>query len=199
LRPVGRDSADRLEQEQRTMAASGAAAASGETAAAPAKKGKSKLLLLGGAGLLLLLGGGGAAAYLTGLLGDEAAAPADARHEAAPADGHGPAGEGQPGAAVAFVDMPDLIVNLQSDAPRLRYLKLRLSLEVADPPTAELVKQLMPRVMDSFQLYLRALSLSDVQGAVGMQRLKEELTARVNLAVEPASVNAVLLKEMLVQ
>ena len=37
---------------------------------------------------------------------------------------------------VAFVDMPDLIVNLQSNSPRLRYLKLRLSLEVADEPSA---------------------------------------------------------------
>jgi flagellar FliL protein len=187
-----------MEQEQRTMAASGAAAANGETAAAPAKKGKGKLLLLVGVGLLLLLGGGGAAAYFTGLLGGEEA-QADAQAEHVGVDGQDGTGEGQPAAVVAFVDMPDLIVNLQSDAPRLRYLKLRLSLEVADPPTAELVKQLMPRVMDSFQLYLRALSLGDVQGAVGMQRLKEELTARVNLAVEPASVNAVLLKEMLVQ
>ena len=71
--------------------------------------------------------------------------------------------------------MPDLIVNLQSDAPRMRFLKLRVSLEVGDEPAAEAVRQLMPRVMDSFQLYLRALTLDEVQGAAGMQRLKEEL------------------------
>ena len=54
--------------------------------------------------------------------------------------------------------------------------------------------------MDSFQLYLRALTLDEVQGAAGMQRLKEELTARVNLAVAAdAASSAVLLKEMLVQ
>ena len=57
----------------------------------------------------------------------------------------------------------------------------------------------MPRVLDGFQLYLRALTLDDVQGAAGMQRLKEELTARVNLAVAPVAVTDVLLKEMLVQ
>ena len=57
----------------------------------------------------------------------------------------------------------------------------------------------MPRVLDGFQLYLRALTLDDVQGATGMQRLKEELTARVNLAVAPVTVTDVLLKEMLVQ
>ena len=95
--------------------------------------------------------------------------------------------------------MPDLIVNLQSDAPRMRFLKLRVSLEVAGEPTAETVRQLMPRVMDSFQLYLRALTVEEVQGAAGMQRLKEELIARVNLAVGPTQVSAVLLKEMLVQ
>ena len=57
----------------------------------------------------------------------------------------------------------------------------------------------MPRVMDSFQLYLRALTVEEVRGAAGMQRLKEELIARVNLAIEPTQVSAVLLKEMLVQ
>jgi flagellar protein FliL len=88
---------------------------------------------------------------------------------------------------------------LRSDAPRLRYLKLRLSLGVADEPAANSVRQLLPRVLDGFQLYLRALTLDDVQGAAGMQRLKEELAARVNLAVEPVHVADVLLKEMLVQ
>ena len=95
--------------------------------------------------------------------------------------------------------MPDMIVNLQSDAPRMRFLKLRVALEVADEPTAVTVRQLLPRVMDGFQLYLRALTVDDTRGAAGMQRLKEELIARVNLAVEPVRVNDVLLKEMLVQ
>ncbi|MGD9507300.1 MAG: flagellar basal body-associated FliL family protein [Geminicoccaceae bacterium] len=175
-------------------------ATSGEkTDEAPGRRGKGKLLLLGGLGLVLLLGGGGAAARFTGLLaGGDAATPPDV----ARAEGHG--GEeaqddvgGPP--AVVFVDMPDLLVNLRSESPKLRYLKLRLSLEVQGEPTAEGVRRLMPRIMDSFQLYLRALSLEDVQGAAGMQRLKEELGARVNLAVAPARVGSVLLKEMLVQ
>ena len=180
-------------------------AASGEAAGTGPAKGKKKLLLMAGIGLLVVLaGGGGAAAYLLGLFGGGEAAAAhgdphapapEAAHDA-PADGHGPTA---PGGAVTFVDMPDLIVNLQSPAPRLRYLKLRLALEVPDAAAAEAVGRLMPRVQDSFQLYLRALTLEEVQGAAGMQRLKEELTARVNLAVEPTTVTAVLLKEMLVQ
>ena len=170
---------------------------------APPKKGKGKLLLLGGVGLVLLLLGGGAAAYFMGLFGGVLATAHGGNEVAAADEAHGASGDdhgdGQGGVGVAFVDMPDLIVNLQSESPRLRYLKLRLSLEVADAPAAEAVKLLMPRVMDSFQLYLRALTLDDVQGSAGMQRLKEELTARVNLAAAPTPVSTVLLKEMLVQ
>ena len=178
-------------------------AATGETAAGgPAKKGKGKLLLIVAAAAVLVLGGGGAAAFFMGLLGGGAEGEAHAT-AAAVAEEHGGEeagyGDAELGPAIAFVDLPDLIVNLQSTSPRLRYLKLRLSLEVEDEPSAATVRQLMPRVLDGFQLYLRALTLDDVQGATGMQRLKEELTARVNLAVAPVAVTDVLLKEMLVQ
>jgi flagellar protein FliL len=166
--------------------------------------GKRKRVLLIAVAALLLACGKGAAAYFAGLFGG--AQPAEA------ASGHGAGGEADHADAgsdahasdaaaptVAFIDMPDLIVNLRSDAPRMRYLKLRVSLEVDGEPAADSVRQLMPRVMDGFQLYLRALSVDEVSGAAGMQRLKEELIARVNLAVGPVQVRDVLLKEMLVQ
>ncbi len=68
-----------------------------------------------------------------------------------------------------------------------------------DQKGADGVKALMPRVLDSFQMYLRALTVEEVQGSAGMQRLKEEMTARVNLAIEPERVRDVLVREMLVQ
>jgi flagellar protein FliL len=169
-------------------------------AAVKPKAGKRKLVLVIVAAILTLGAGGGAAAYFAGLFDGAESTAAEAEHGVPPAEpgAHGEAAEGQP-TSIAFVDMPDLIVNLQSDGPRMRFLKLRVSLEVAGEATAETVRQLMPRVMDSFQVYLRALTVEDVRGAAGMQRLKEELIARVNLAVEPTQVSAVLLKEMLVQ
>lgn len=169
-------------------------------AAAKPKAGKGKSLLIAVAALLVLLAGGGAAAWFAGLLSSAELATGGETHiaQAAEHGAHGDGAEGDP-LAIVFVDMPDLIVNLQSDAPRMRFLKLRVSLEVAGEPTAETVRQLMPRVMDSFQSYLRALTVEEVRGAAGMQRLKEELIARANLAIEPTQVSAVLLKEMLVQ
>lgn len=157
------------------------------------------LLIAGAAAVVLLAGAGGIGAYFLGLLGHAAVATASSESsEVADGDGGDEHADGK-ASAIVFVDMPDIIVNLQSDAPRMRFLKLRVALEVAGEPTADMVKQLLPRVLDSFQLYLRALTVDDARGSAGMQRLKEELTARVNLAVEPARINGVLLKEMLVQ
>jgi flagellar protein FliL len=173
--------------------------AGSEEGTARPKAGRRRLMLIL-IPAVLLAGAGGAAAYFAGLFSGGQPAAADDGHGAPRAQQDPPHDglEGQP-APVVFVDMPDLIVNLQSDGPRMRFLKLRVSLEVAGEPLAATVRQLMPRVMDSFQAYLRALTVEEVRGAAGMQRLKEELVARVNLAVEPTQVDAVLLKEMLVQ
>ena len=51
----------------------------------------------------------------------------------------------------------------------------------------------------NFQVYLRELRVEDLSGSAGVYRLKEELLARVNAAVEPINVTDVLFKEMLVQ
>jgi len=70
---------------------------------------------------------------------------------------------------------------------------------VHDPDVASAVRALTPRVMDSIQLYLRSLSVDDVRGAVGMEKLKEEMLARIDRAIRPHRVEDVLFKEMLVQ
>jgi flagellar protein FliL len=72
-------------------------------------------------------------------------------------------------------------------------------LEVKEEKQIEAIKPTMPRVTDIFQTYLRELRPSDLNGSAGLFRLKEELTRRVNLAVTPIQVNAVLFKEIVVQ
>ena len=98
-----------------------------------------------------------------------------------------------------FVDMPDVMVNLQSTGGRSGYLKAKIVLEVEDAKLAELVKPLLPRVMDAFQTYLREMRASDLEWSAGLYRVRDELTRRVNLAVAPSKVNAVLFKEIVVQ
>lgn len=72
-------------------------------------------------------------------------------------------------------------------------------LELADQSMVAQIQPVMPRVIDSFQTYLRELRPSDLDGSAGLYRMKEELTRRVNVAIAPGKINAVLFKEIIVQ
>jgi flagellar FliL protein len=81
----------------------------------------------------------------------------------------------------------------------VQYLKVKIVLEVKEEKQAEMVRPTLPRVTDIFQTYLRELRPSDISGSAGLFRLKEEMTRRVNAAISPSQVNAVLFKEVVVQ
>ena len=156
--------------------------------------GKKKLLIIIGAVLLLLIGGG-AAAYFTGLLDPLLN---DTNNSGADGAGGGGQADGVDGAAV-FLDLDEMIVNLNTSGRRQSILKIKVSLEVGSQSAATKVQAAMPRVIDNFQTYLRELRIDDLKGSAGMYRLREELLTRVTVAVQPAKVNAVLFKEMLIQ
>ena len=158
-------------------------AADGEKPGKAKKKLPIKLLIIGVVALLVIGGGGFAALKMFSGKGHEEAKPA--------------APVAKP---VAFIDMPDVLVNLSnSNSDRPQYLKVKIVLEVADQALSDKVKPLMPRVTDLFQTYLRELRPSDLDGSVGLFRLREELTRRVNAVLAPNRVNAVLFKEIIIQ
>ena len=156
-----------------------------EEAEAPKRKRLSgkKLALFAGIPILLLGG-----AYQFGVLdmvlggGEEAA-----EEEAAP-----------PKQAV-YIEMPDMLVNLRSTGKQPSYLKLAVSLELDDPLIVAEVEKVKPRIIDRFQVYLRELRAEDISGSAGVYRLKEELLARINSAIEPHEIRDVLFREMLIQ
>lgn len=146
-----------------------------------------------------------AAAYFTGMLSSifggakpGASAPAAAT-ATAPATAGGK--EAPPGTGTVFYDMPEILVNLNSQGQtrKQNFLKIRVSLELQSPLDVPKVEAVMPRIVDNFQVYLRELRVDDLQGSAGMLRLREELLSRVNVAIKPAKVNDVLFKEILVQ
>jgi flagellar FliL protein len=161
------------------------AAAAGEGATAGGKR--RTILMIGLPLLLLLLGGGGAAAYVMGLV------PLGGDRE-------GEAAAAALSADIVFVDLPDLLINLNGDGSRrMRFLKLATAVEVAGEEQAATVRQFVPRILDSFHMYLRAVRPEELEGAHGVYRIKEELLARTNEAVRPAQVRSVLIRELLVQ
>ena len=140
----------------------------------------SKKMLIIIAGVLLLLGGGGG-----GYMMMTKKPPEEAK-----------AKEEKP-KPVVFVDLPEVLVNLSgSGTDRAQYLKAKVVLE---QKVVTQITPIMPRVMDSFQTYLRELRATDLDGSAGLYRMKEELTRRVNVAIAPGKVNAVLFKEIIVQ
>ena len=94
-----------------------------------------------------------------------------------------------------------MVVNLapEPNQERPRYLKLKVALEVKDEKIVGDVQPLMPRVQDIFQVFVRELRVSDLEGSGGIYRLREELLRRVNLAVSPSRIDAVLFREVVVQ
>ena len=99
-----------------------------------------------------------------------------------------------------YVEVPDMLVNLIGlPGERVQYLKARIVLEVKEEKQAEAIKPSLPRVTDIFQTYMRELRPSDLSGSAGLFRLKEDLTRRVNAAVAPNQVSAVLFKEVVIQ
>lgn len=155
-----------------------------EGAEAPKKsKLPSKKVMIIAAAALLVLGGGGFGAMK--MMGGSK------EHEEPKKEVVKPA---------TFVDLPDVLVNLaNSGGDRTQYLKVKIVLELPDAELVPKIQPLMPRVMDAFQTYLRELRPTDLDGSAGLYRLKEELTRRVNVAVAPNKVTAVLFKEIVVQ
>ena len=150
--------------------------------ATPAKsKFSRKTILIAAAGALVLIGGGTTAYFM--MSGSKDAKPVVV--QAKPA---------------VFLDVPEVLVNLSTTGnERTQYLKVKVVLELPDATITPQVQSTMPRVMDAFQTYLRELRPTDLDGSAGLYRLKEELTRRVNAAIAPSRINAVLFKEIVVQ
>jgi flagellar FliL protein len=142
------------------------------------KPGRRKLLMIAGAAVLALAGAGG---WL--MLGGKSA---DDKPVKKP---------------VAFLDVREMVLNLapEPNQERSRFLKLKVALEVGDGALAKEIAPLLPRVEDAVQVFVRELRVSDLEGSAGVYRLREELLRRVNVAVHPARVDAVLFKDIVVQ
>lgn len=152
------------------------------------KGGKKKLIIMIVAGVLVLAIGGGAGAYFMGMF--DAATPMT--------DGE-PAEIVVPKIEYQYYDMPEMLINLQADSGQVRYLKLLVSVEYEAGIDATVVISAQTQIEDLFQTYLRELSPVELQGSMGVFRLREELLKRINLIIAPEKINSILFKKIVVQ
>ncbi|HQR89175.1 MAG TPA: flagellar basal body-associated FliL family protein, partial [Caulobacter sp.] len=99
---------------------------------------------------------------------------------------------------IVFYTLPDIVVNMQTADGKSTFLKLKLTFELPDAETAEVLTPNLPRLQDMFQTFLRELRPEDLNGSQGTFQLRVELLRRVNLVAAPSKVNAVLIEEMLI-
>ena len=170
----------------------------GEGVDLPKKKisGK-KLVLIIVAVVVLLLGGGGAGLYFSGVLSPK---PAEGEaHAAAEGEHGGEHGAEKASTAPIYLELPPILVNLTSTSRRPVYAKVRVSLVLDKEEDKTKITEAQPRIIDSFQTYLRELTVDELQGSAGLLRLREELLVRVNAAVAPVTVKDILFQEILPQ
>ncbi|AWN53535.1 flagellar basal body-associated protein FliL [Methylobacterium sp. 17Sr1-1] len=155
----------------------------GEEGAVAAPKSRKKLILIGAAAVLLAAGGGGGFMVM--------------RSRAA----HAEKSAAEQKVPVAFMDIREMTMNLMPEPGQTqpRFVRLKIALEVRDAKVASEIQPLMPRVEDTFQVFVRDLRVGDFEAAGGTYRLREELLRRVNVAVYPAKVDAVLFKDFIIQ
>ncbi|WP_264045808.1 flagellar basal body-associated protein FliL [Methylobacterium flocculans] len=146
--------------------------------------GKKKLVIIG-AVVLALVGGGGGYFFMK---------------KKGAGDGHGDAAA-EVKKPVVFLDVREMMINLANEPgqDKSRFAKIKVTIELKDAKVEGEVKPLMPRIEDTFQVYLRELRASDLAGSAGIYRLREELLRRVNVAIHPARAEAVLFKDVIVQ
>jgi flagellar FliL protein len=159
-----------------------------ETAAADdaPKGGKRKLILLAVPVVLLLAGAG---LWFSGVLPHLLGMDKAQTHEA----------EAPRPVPPSYVDVPEMVANLNSGSRKPSYVKLSARVEVPNPADVDKVKAGLPRLQDMMQTYLREMRPEELRGSAGTYRLREELLVRANAAVAPAKVSDVLFIQMLVQ
>lgn len=171
------------------MGATAAAAVSSDVASAKVKGSKKKLILIAAPVLVaVMLAGLWFSGILPRLLGRG--------HEPAKASGKAAAA---PPPAPVFIELPEMIANLDASGHRASYVKLKARLQLTNSDDLPAFIAAQPRVMDLFTVYLRETRPEELQERAGTDRLRAALVARANFAVAPARVSDVLFSELLVQ
>lgn len=160
-----------------------------ETAEEPADTGddapkkSSKMPLILGLVFAILGGGGGFMAVKMGFIGGSS----DVAHEEAVVE------EAEEIPDLAFVPVETLIINLPARA-RAQHLLFTSQLEV-DPMHSDEVTNLMPRIVDVLNGYLRAVDLTDLEDPTALTRLRAQMLRRVQVVVGEGRVKDILIME----
>jgi flagellar FliL protein len=156
-------------------------------AAPKRKRGLGRRLLLFAIPAILVGAGAGAAYRFVPALGDKVRGMAGLNHTAVTV------------AAVShpqFIEFPEMAVTLPN-AGHPRQMRIKLAVELTDAaPSSVSAEILSPRVYDALLTYLRTLRDGDVDGGLGLDRLRGDLYRRLDLVLGPGVLRDVLVTSL---
>jgi flagellar FliL protein len=183
-----------------------------ETKEAPPKD-KKKMMIIVGAAVAVILIVVGVLMFSGGKKSEKAEksgeATAEGHGEAKPeakAEGHGgeaakggEGGHGGAGGAVSNIfPLEPFIVNIY-DGQDLRYLKLKVELEMANGGVKSELDAKMASIRDAVLMLLTTKTLRDIQDLQGKNQLREEILNAVGKILTPGKVTKVLFTDFVVQ
>jgi flagellar FliL protein len=128
-----------------------------------------------------------------------AAAPAAGGHGAPAAGGHGaPAAGAAAGPSANIFPLDPFIVNIY-DGQELRYLKVKVELEMVSPAIKTEIEGRIAPIRDSILILLSAKTLQDVQDVQGKNTLKDEILGAINKNIPPGKIAKVYFTDFVVQ
>ncbi|MEN9931781.1 MAG: hypothetical protein RIS17_354 [Pseudomonadota bacterium] len=152
------------------------------------KPGRKTIILLAAVHVALIAAGVGGWFYMQDqeqAADDPRAAAAEAAHDA----------DEPP----AYVDVPEMVVNLRTGDGQSRYLKLHFTLEAANAEAVPIITERLPAVRDALQPFLRELRPEDLAGAAAVLMVKEEMLRRARRELPPETLDDVLIQTMVQQ
>ncbi len=102
--------------------------------------------------------------------------------------------------SVVFIPVDEITVNLRQGVENnTSWLKIRVTLEVHGKGNGEVVKNMLPKIVDIFQTYLKELRKSDLDGSFGIYKIKDEMMLRINTVLYPAKIEGILFQDFMMQ
>lgn len=127
-----------------------------------------------------------------GAHGTPAAAPAAGGHGGAAASG------GAAGPSANIFPLEPFIVNIY-DGQELRYLKVKVELEMVGPAIKGEIEGRLAPIRDSILILLSAKTLQDIQDVQGKNTLKDEILGAINKNIPPGKIAKVYFTDFVVQ
>jgi flagellar FliL protein len=97
-----------------------------------------------------------------------------------------------------YFDLPEILTNLSDESRHKPVLKLDVTLELTQDADVERVQNVLPRIIDDFQSFIRECRRTELTGSAGTSRLREALLARANVEMRPFHVSDLLFKEIII-